>query len=152
MPMTCPKCGHVRAAADSVPDWQCPKCGIAYAKYQTHLDQAATSAPTTAEQKTTQPLSLNNVILICVGIMVAMLAIRGMLKSVSMGSVAMLVPFFMCMVPALSSTFGDGLYYWNRNQATFDLYDADAHPILFRLQQVFYYICALIFAMFFFKF
>lgn len=30
----CPKCGHVRVAADNIPDWQCPKCGIAYAKFQ----------------------------------------------------------------------------------------------------------------------
>lgn len=30
----CPKCGYVRAAADTNPDWQCPKCGIAYLKYQ----------------------------------------------------------------------------------------------------------------------
>jgi len=29
---TCPKCGHVRSATASVPDWQCPGCGIAYAK------------------------------------------------------------------------------------------------------------------------
>lgn len=30
----CPKCAHVRAATDAGPDWQCPKCGIAYAKFQ----------------------------------------------------------------------------------------------------------------------
>lgn len=29
----CPKCGHKRTAADGGPDWQCPKCGIAYAKF-----------------------------------------------------------------------------------------------------------------------
>ncbi|MEA3195705.1 MAG: uncharacterized protein QOD26_4038 [Betaproteobacteria bacterium] len=29
----CPKCRHVRTAADGGPDWQCPKCGIAYAKF-----------------------------------------------------------------------------------------------------------------------
>lgn len=34
MAMTCPKCRYVRTAADSgVPDWQCPSCGIAYAKF-----------------------------------------------------------------------------------------------------------------------
>jgi glutaredoxin len=34
MAITCPKCQHKRTAADSgVPDWQCPRCGIAYAKY-----------------------------------------------------------------------------------------------------------------------
>ena len=30
----CPKCSYTRKATDSaVPDWQCPSCGIAYAKY-----------------------------------------------------------------------------------------------------------------------
>jgi uncharacterized Tic20 family protein len=28
----CPKCRHVRAANEVTPDWQCPKCGVAYAK------------------------------------------------------------------------------------------------------------------------
>lgn len=32
--MQCPKCDYVRSAADAVvPDWQCPKCGIVYAKF-----------------------------------------------------------------------------------------------------------------------
>ena len=30
----CPKCTYVRAATDTGPDWQCPKCGIAYAKFR----------------------------------------------------------------------------------------------------------------------
>src|SRR5947207_3713598 len=29
----CPKCRYVRTPADKTPDWQCPKCGIAYAKF-----------------------------------------------------------------------------------------------------------------------
>ena len=29
----CPKCKHIRAAAEIAPDWQCPKCGVAYAKF-----------------------------------------------------------------------------------------------------------------------
>jgi uncharacterized protein YxjI len=29
----CPKCGHVRVESETAPDWQCPKCGIAYAKF-----------------------------------------------------------------------------------------------------------------------
>lgn len=31
--MKCPKCGHVRTAADPAPDYECPACGIVYAKY-----------------------------------------------------------------------------------------------------------------------
>lgn len=30
----CPKCGYARTAADTNPDWQCPKCRIAYLKYR----------------------------------------------------------------------------------------------------------------------
>lgn len=29
----CPKCGHRRTPLDPSPPWQCPVCGIAYAKY-----------------------------------------------------------------------------------------------------------------------
>lgn len=31
-PTICPKCGTVRKPTDTVPDWQCPSCGIAYVK------------------------------------------------------------------------------------------------------------------------
>lgn len=31
---TCPKCRYVRKAVEKVPDWQCPNCGIAYAKFK----------------------------------------------------------------------------------------------------------------------
>ena len=33
-PMTtiCPKCRHVRQASETAPAWQCPACGVAYAK------------------------------------------------------------------------------------------------------------------------
>jgi Family of unknown function (DUF6498) len=33
----CPKCGHVRRAAETAPAWQCPACGIAYNKYAAYL-------------------------------------------------------------------------------------------------------------------
>ena len=31
--VVCPKCAYVRRASDSAPAWQCPSCGIAYAKF-----------------------------------------------------------------------------------------------------------------------
>lgn len=34
---TCPKCGHRRSAESAAPAWQCPACGIAYAKYRAYL-------------------------------------------------------------------------------------------------------------------
>lgn len=33
MPVICPKCSHVRPADAANPDWQCPACGICYAKF-----------------------------------------------------------------------------------------------------------------------
>ncbi len=32
MSITCPKCNYQRQPAETVPDWQCPKCGVAYSK------------------------------------------------------------------------------------------------------------------------
>ena len=30
--MQCPKCSYLRKPTDEAPDWQCPSCGVAYAK------------------------------------------------------------------------------------------------------------------------
>lgn len=30
----CPKCGYVRKPEDQAPDYECPKCGVIYAKYR----------------------------------------------------------------------------------------------------------------------
>jgi hypothetical protein len=35
MPVICPKCSHVRPSDATNPDWQCPACGICYAKFGT---------------------------------------------------------------------------------------------------------------------
>jgi len=37
----CPKCGYVRRPSDTNPDWQCPRCLVAYAK----VDGSARAAP-----------------------------------------------------------------------------------------------------------
>jgi hypothetical protein len=33
----CPKCSHVRGAAETAPAWQCPACGVAYTKYAAYV-------------------------------------------------------------------------------------------------------------------
>jgi hypothetical protein len=38
IPIICPSCGYRRQADDAAPDWQCPACGIAYAKAQVAAD------------------------------------------------------------------------------------------------------------------
>ena len=35
----CPKCSYARRATDTAPAWQCPACGVAYAKYAAYLEQ-----------------------------------------------------------------------------------------------------------------
>jgi uncharacterized Tic20 family protein len=40
----CPKCGHVRTESETAPDWQCPKCGIVYAKFGQKPPAAAPAA------------------------------------------------------------------------------------------------------------
>lgn len=34
MTITCPKCAYVRQPTDTAPDYECPKCGIIYAKFR----------------------------------------------------------------------------------------------------------------------
>ena len=42
---TCPKCAYVRKPADTAPAWQCPSCGIAYAKFQAAQEVKAAGLP-----------------------------------------------------------------------------------------------------------
>jgi hypothetical protein len=44
---SCPKCGYTRKESDAkVPDWQCPSCGVAYAKFlEQNQAPAAPRAP-----------------------------------------------------------------------------------------------------------
>jgi len=45
----CPKCGYVRKPSDTAPDWQCPSCGVAYAKIHAAVPPgAAAVAPAAA--------------------------------------------------------------------------------------------------------
>jgi len=41
----CPKCAYVRTQSETVPDWQCPKCGIVYAKFGQAAPAPAAPAP-----------------------------------------------------------------------------------------------------------
>jgi hypothetical protein len=49
MTVTCPKCSYARTPADEAPAWQCPSCGVAYAKVaQKKLRQAVSVQPAAA--------------------------------------------------------------------------------------------------------
>lgn len=51
----CQRCGHIRQPSDDAPDWQCPACGIAYAKASaakpTHLEIRAAARRRMQEEK-----------------------------------------------------------------------------------------------------
>lgn len=38
MTTTCPKCSHTRQPTDTAPDYECPSCGIIYAKFDARAD------------------------------------------------------------------------------------------------------------------
>lgn len=44
MSAPCPKCGHKRRPTDTAPDYECPRCGIVYAKYLEALHEKAAAA------------------------------------------------------------------------------------------------------------
>jgi glutaredoxin len=43
--MKCPKCGYARRMGESAPEWQCPSCGVAYAKASAASARAERNAP-----------------------------------------------------------------------------------------------------------
>lgn len=65
--MKCPKCGYVRRFGETAPDWQCPSCGVAYAK---------AGAPA-AERERARPASGGGGQLLLVILAVAVVAIAG---------------------------------------------------------------------------
>jgi len=56
--MECPKCQYVRKASDTAPDYECPKCGVIYAKFVPAVleREAALRAKLAMRQAEKQPL------------------------------------------------------------------------------------------------
>lgn len=44
MSAPCPKCGYIRRPTDNAPEYECPRCGIVYAKYLKALHERAAAA------------------------------------------------------------------------------------------------------------
>ena len=68
---TCPKCRYERKNADDkVPEWQCPACGIAYAKYEERkaADGAARRAVPPVEAAPAPPMSAKALFFILAGV------------------------------------------------------------------------------------
>ncbi len=58
--MKCPKCQYVRQALEEAPDWQCPKCGIAYQKYKPTEKPAAKLPAPAAVAASKKPAKKNS--------------------------------------------------------------------------------------------
>lgn len=48
---SCPKCRYTRTKDDAAPEWQCPNCGVAYAKAQLAAEPPATKTTIHVENK-----------------------------------------------------------------------------------------------------
>jgi hypothetical protein len=141
----CPKCRYSRKAADAAPDWQCPNCGIAYAKFGRPKNQS-----TLFEGRPGEKLSIDTVLLIGAMLMVIMLIIKSLVARVDPGATLMAVIWYISAIPVLSAWLGDGLYLWNKHAMRFERYDAENNPVLARIFFVFSLVVSIIFACFLF--
>lgn len=66
MSVTCPKCNYTRQPGDTAPAYECPRCGIIYAKYgaTVHTTEAPPKAQTTHRRKT----FLAGIVLLAIGL------------------------------------------------------------------------------------
>lgn len=65
----CPNCGYVRKTTDTAPNWQCPACGVAYAKaaaHSAHPEPRPVKAPVEQNEKSSSKSFLDNPIVIIV--------------------------------------------------------------------------------------
>jgi hypothetical protein len=141
----CPKCRYSRKASDAAPLWQCPNCGIAYAKFGRPKNQSTLSRGRPREK-----LAIDMVLLIGAMLMVIMLVIKSLMARVDLGAVLMAIIWYISAIPVLSAWFGDGIYLWNKNAMRFERYDAENNPVLARIFFAFSLAASIIFAGFLF--
>jgi glutaredoxin len=69
---TCPKCSYVRKEADAkVPEWQCPSCGIAYAKFAEPAPAPSLTRSIVIERPSAPPISAKALFFILAGLAAA---------------------------------------------------------------------------------
>jgi uncharacterized Tic20 family protein len=88
----CPKCRYKRTATETAPDWQCPKCGIAYAKFE--QAQSGTMPGTSAAAPAGRPASVGRAAAPSGGASTGL----GMFVHLSI-LIGFIVPFFGLIVP-----------------------------------------------------
>jgi len=78
MPVICPKCSHVRPPDATNPEWECPACGICYARYGSQLQAgtATRSARTPARAGSKSRGSWTMALLAGLGVCVAFVVLR----------------------------------------------------------------------------
>jgi glutaredoxin len=114
MAVICPKCNAIRPADAKVPDWQCPACGIAYAKAGAPAAGTAATARTAAARPPAPagmgsgPKAVLALLLLC-----AMLGGYKMMASKSGGSVSSIAarmggPVSSEQLTALAGSVKDG--------------------------------------------
>lgn len=80
----CPKCSHERVPRDKGPEWQCPKCGIVYAKFVPADKEGAPAIPAPVVHHALEPRdpSANKPLIItAVAGVVAIIVVLGFLAS-----------------------------------------------------------------------
>lgn len=77
--ITCPKCGHIRTPQEDefTPDWQCPACGIAYAKVSKEIPTNPTQALEIPVEEKPKRISINRFIRPAIIVVVTGLAVLG---------------------------------------------------------------------------
>lgn len=151
MSAPCPKCGYRRRDGEIAPDWQCPSCGISYAKFGSAPapdgDDASNDVDRGNSDKT---LSFDTVLTVSVTTSGVLLLIRAMTGGLDLVSALMVIPFLLCFVSVVSFTFGDGLYTWNKWEMEFERCDMAGRPVMAKLYYVFFIVASLVFAVFIF--
>lgn len=80
----CPKCSHERVPRDKGPEWQCPKCGIVYAKFVPADKEGAPAVPAPVVHHALEPRdpSANKPLIIAaVAVVVVIIVVLGFLAS-----------------------------------------------------------------------
>ena len=81
----------------------------------------------------------------------ALLAVKSMTSRISLIGSLLLVPFFFCFVTAITGTFGDGLYYWDKWKGRFVPLDAEERPVMAKFLHLFCIVASALFVVFYFK-
>ncbi len=105
--ITCPKCAYTRTAADNNPEWQCPRCEIAYNKFSAAAPKLRTLAGEARADRSVYPLIAANLLAIALALATRM-SLRELMLVYWMQSVIIGLSFAIRML-SLERFTTDGL-------------------------------------------